>query len=876
MNSFDRLVVLSATFVKMVYSNQFTIDNKFAGQVAEKTQSDFNKWESMANDPTMKNCLLDVIDLFPKDCLLDQTSKDVLSIGLITCHKSRFNREYLREEEGKDFCSVGRLRDLLLDYRHTLTALPVTSDEPVSDVALSISSQNIDFSKTISPTTGRSLEFLSSEMQKSTTTCVHYLNDEGYADWRSWFTHLDSVCFYIQSTQWQRRTEGMVNKLTNSVDDVTNKLAIARQKQQEMIEVQKRALDDHALASARLDSHMQQSHASVNRQLEHMKKQAEDSFNHTQKSFGTLIKMFSSVDDLHKMLLGEFFGLSSLITYFFALCMAYILSSFNATKPSRLALLLLWLGALTFELIWARSSTLMGANSQLVIKGTIFIRYGGLLWTLLSLVGCFIRYEDPWVVQMKSHKALVDRIDMLQHALVGSTNDGDEKNVDDSSAGRGRFKSASLKGNKRAPSRSRNSTAGNSSSSSSSSTIESKIFPTLLAVLLNSQSNANQITNMGFGNALHQNLVTGPVAAISSVLALSGLRSSANSREAGYRTGRSSNGDEADGDFIFSSAEQKELDKFEKEEIVPLREKARRRATQIVEKEIVEMAAKMKQNESSNFPHSISNSEIRPSHYPSSYSSSKGAVNSNSFSGIGFSSSSSRGFSSGGSTFVSSTSYGSGMTTSSTTSNNTNNYTSSESSMSRLVQTVRRSVRNSFRGGSISSNDTSTMNPESNHILTPSSLQSYKSRRIEEETANQMRTIVRKHYNLLPRKPNRPKFFDPLDPESWARLNGAQPPPVAPQMLYETADEFAEKIRQNRMKSVTERILLGNAMLEVENQDQLVSSKGKSVSRGSKIEVRNPATASPRRFALRDGLEREFLFGKEKAKFLNSIVDPIV
>eukprot|EP00388_Colpodella_angusta_P040692 GDKK01050934.1.p1 GENE.GDKK01050934.1~~GDKK01050934.1.p1 ORF type:complete len:923 (-),score=233.28 GDKK01050934.1:48-2816(-) len=901
--------------------SSFSMENSFAGKVTEKTQSDFKKWESMSNDPALRNCLADVVDLFPEDCLMDQTSKDILSIGLITCHKNRFKREYLREDAGKDFCSVGRLRDLLLDYRATVKFLP--SPENTSDIPL-LDNGALDYSHAISPITGRSLEYLTTEMQQSTTTCMHYLNDEGYADWRTWFTHLDSVCFYVQSTQWQRKTEGMVNRLTDSVDDVNHKLSLAKQLQHEMFLNQKSSMEAHALTASKLDNQLQKSSESMNKQLEMMQKQAEESFSSTQKSFGSLMKMLSSVDDLHRMLLGEFFGISSLITYMFSLVLLYAFSSFSATKQSRLALLLLWLGAFTFELIWARISTWVGLNALSVSKGTIAIRYICLLWAFLVLVGCWMRYEDPWTVQMKSHKALVEKLDVIQSSIGVGVNQEEDKVEATSSA-------STAKGKKRAKSLSkivdgRRATEQQQSIQNSQTSTAQKIIPTLLSLVLNSHhQNMNSGNSQSGQQYLHQNLISGPFSAISSVL--SGITPHA------FHS-KSSNNEEEDCDFALNRKEQKELAKFEREFMADLRRKAQKRAIKVLENR--------KEEESTN-------SSLTPSHYSSSMISSSAAsasqnLNSQTPPTMNPTSSTSSAWLSN----FSSSSYNNANVNKPSSSTNSERFTNSsqqqstnlsdkipyssnnyynsnaiatndewnpftsfnsssnsnpsslntnDSAVSRIVRTVRTSVRNSIRN--ITSSTPSSTTGASNVLNSSSAVFDRKSsqtgssyeQQLEEETDRQMSLLIRDRMGFRPRRGRIP-FFDPLDPNSWQKLNGRLPPPVAPQLLYETAEEFTEKIRQSRLQKVTERLIIGPLSIEDEKDDDASQSnqetsnvsrlwamtkRSSSVNRTSskKREVRHPPTATPQAFALRDGLEREFLFGKEKKAYFDKKIEKI-
>lgn len=73
--------------------------------------------------------------------------------------------------------------------------------------------------------------------------CLGGLSESAFEVYIQFFNHIDNICFYMQSTLWQEKTEETVNRLVSISGDVVNKLNEANRQNALLVQQQRVALE---------------------------------------------------------------------------------------------------------------------------------------------------------------------------------------------------------------------------------------------------------------------------------------------------------------------------------------------------------------------------------------------------------------------------------------------------------------------------------------------------------------------------------------------------------------------------------------------------------------------------------------------------------
>jgi len=172
------------------------------------------------------------------------------------------------------------------------------------------------------------------------TECTRRMSSEAFNAYTEFFTHTQSICFYLQASEWQITTEETVNRLTDTSANVVHKLESAEDIQQELLRKQNDSirLQQHLLeGGAELQQSLEESKGDVQAMMLEFHKAASEQ----QKLKNLIFEVFGRVQALQSIVMGEFTGFYSLIFYAVAIIIAYLLTSTPRTSGARFWLFLI-------------------------------------------------------------------------------------------------------------------------------------------------------------------------------------------------------------------------------------------------------------------------------------------------------------------------------------------------------------------------------------------------------------------------------------------------------------------------------------------------------------------------------------------------------
>jgi len=172
------------------------------------------------------------------------------------------------------------------------------------------------------------------------TECTSRMSSEVFSAYTEFFTHTQSICFYLQASEWQMTTEETVNRLTDTSANVVHKLQSAEDVQHELLRKQNDSIhiQQHLLeGGAALQQTLDESKGDVQAMMVEFHKAVSEQ----QKLKNLLFEVFDRVQSLRSIVLGEFTGFYSLIFYALAIVIAYFLTSTPRTSGARFWLFLI-------------------------------------------------------------------------------------------------------------------------------------------------------------------------------------------------------------------------------------------------------------------------------------------------------------------------------------------------------------------------------------------------------------------------------------------------------------------------------------------------------------------------------------------------------
>lgn len=140
------------------------------------------------------------------------------------------------------------------------------------------------------------------------------------------FVHTQSICFYLQSEQWQRHTENLVDHLVYNAKEVSGDLNSAVNKIRELEKLQNSSL---------------QAQLSINEELIEAKTNLHKFQEQTKEQRDLIEKVIQHFELLREFLLREFSTSSAIVFYLFAILVVYFVTTPQRTIGVRLILYIL-------------------------------------------------------------------------------------------------------------------------------------------------------------------------------------------------------------------------------------------------------------------------------------------------------------------------------------------------------------------------------------------------------------------------------------------------------------------------------------------------------------------------------------------------------
>lgn len=187
----------------------------------------------------------------------------------------------------------------------------------------------IEFSHCFLLKAGRPTEKCASS--EASSVCTRRMQPEAFQAYTEFFTHTQNICFYLQSKLWQEQTENIINRLTDNSVVVSQQLENATELQSELLRKQNASLNNQIV----LIHHGEELQKTLEESKNDVRSMMVDLQKSTQEQRTLIFEVFDRVQSLRSLVMGEFTGFYSLIFFFLAILIAYLLTSTPRTCSSR-------------------------------------------------------------------------------------------------------------------------------------------------------------------------------------------------------------------------------------------------------------------------------------------------------------------------------------------------------------------------------------------------------------------------------------------------------------------------------------------------------------------------------------------------------------
>jgi len=189
--------------------------------------------------------------------------------------------------------------------------------------------------------------------------CTRRMTSEVFSAYTEFFTYTQSICFYLQASEWQITTEETIDRLTDSSASVVQSLQHAEDNQREMLHMQN--------DSARFQQQLVESGVELQQKLEESKVNVQVMMQEFQKAVSEhqnlkylITEVFDRVQALQSIVMGEFTGFYSIIFYTLAIVITYLITSTPRTSGARFWLFLILTLNVATEWMLAKWSNVSG------------------------------------------------------------------------------------------------------------------------------------------------------------------------------------------------------------------------------------------------------------------------------------------------------------------------------------------------------------------------------------------------------------------------------------------------------------------------------------------------------------------------------------
>ncbi len=193
--------------------------------------------------------------------------------------------------------------------------------------------------------------------------CTNDMTTEAYIVFTEFFTHTQSICFYLQSQVWHDATQNVITRLADTSEQVAQQIEDSSHLQNELLKKQNDSISNQQILIERggeLKKTLEVSSINVNKMLEEFK----DS---TSEQRALIFEVFDKVTALQSVVMGEFTGFYSLIFYTASVLVSYLLTSTPRTSGARFRLFVL----MTLNAVVERLIVIWGAQDNTLSEGHI-------------------------------------------------------------------------------------------------------------------------------------------------------------------------------------------------------------------------------------------------------------------------------------------------------------------------------------------------------------------------------------------------------------------------------------------------------------------------------------------------------------------------
>eukprot|EP00917_Polyrhabdina_sp_WS-2016_P016599 GHVP01035888.1.p1 GENE.GHVP01035888.1~~GHVP01035888.1.p1 ORF type:complete len:536 (+),score=83.89 GHVP01035888.1:1176-2783(+) len=192
----------------------------------------------------------------------------------------------------------------------------------------------------------------SKTLMASTSSCKKQLSDTAFLVFVEFFNHVDNICYHIQSTMWQEKTENLIDQLGSSSQHVVDQLDKASRqnellilKQDLAIERQQSLIED----SERLQGIIEDGQTSLKHSFVDMRAEVQQESLKLNAVFTEIFAMFNRVLDFQKRFSSQLHDFGSVLFYLAVTISTYHFTSAHSTKHTRVPIYIIWIVMLLGE-----------------------------------------------------------------------------------------------------------------------------------------------------------------------------------------------------------------------------------------------------------------------------------------------------------------------------------------------------------------------------------------------------------------------------------------------------------------------------------------------------------------------------------------------
>ncbi|XP_011619200.1 uncharacterized protein [Takifugu rubripes] len=259
------------------------------------------------------------------------------------------------------------------------------------------------------------------------SSCTASMDAVAFNTYTEFFTHTHSMCHFLQSEAWRDRAADTMHRLTESSAGVAEQLQSTRRMAEELMDVQKSALE----AQQEILNNGEELRATLRESTQGLHSVFSEISSVSKEQQVALSELFNRVSFLQSVLLLESHSLSSCLFNGAALCTSYLLTS--TQRSSRARLLLLALVCLNFYLerkiyLFVLSSERPEhTHMELISVYVSVLRRVTLCVGVCVLLCVCLRYRDPMQQNLQVLQQLRETQRSLQEALQHAVCLGEQK-----------------------------------------------------------------------------------------------------------------------------------------------------------------------------------------------------------------------------------------------------------------------------------------------------------------------------------------------------------------------------------------------------------------------------------------------------------------